>query len=154
MLSVGDSAPDFELQDVTGVQKRLSDFVSTKPAVVAFFKVTCPVCQLTFPFLERMSKSDNLEFVGISQDDVDATEEFRTEFGVTFPTVLDEARMGYLVSNQFGIATVPSVFVIEPDRSIGMAFTGFSKKDLEQIGELAGIAPFQSGDHVPDYKGG
>ena len=154
MLSIGDSAPDFELQDVGGLHKHLSDFVSTKPAVVAFFKVSCPVCQLTFPYLERMSKSDNLEFIGVSQDDLDSTEEFRAEFGITFPTLLDDPRMGFLVSNRFDISNVPSVFLVEPDRGISMAFAGFSKRDLEEIGKLAGIAPFEPGDRAPDFKGG
>jgi peroxiredoxin len=154
MLSIGDAAPDFELQDLAGIQKHLSDFVATKPAVVAFFKVTCPVCQLTFPYLERMSKSDNLEFVGVSQDDVDRTEEFRRELGITFPTLLDDPRMGYVASNRFDISNVPSIFLIEPDRGISMAFSGFSKRDLEQIGKLAGIAPFEPNDRVPDFKAG
>ena len=101
-----------------------------------------------------MSKSDNLEFIGVSQDDLDSTEEFRAEFGITFPTLLDDPRMGFLVSNRFDISNVPSVFLVEPDRGISMAFTGFSKRDLEEIGKLAGVAPFEPGDRAPDFKAG
>jgi len=63
-----------------------------------FFKVSCPVCQFTFPFLERLHKrygGDGVTFLGISQDDARATQNFAKEYGVTFPLLLDES--GYPV---------------------------------------------------------
>jgi peroxiredoxin len=154
MLGAGDSAPDFDLKTVQGVTKRLSDLISTKPALITFFKVGCPVCQMTLPFIERLSKSDNLEFVAISQDDSNSTEEFRKRFGVTFQTLLDESGKGYPASNAFGITHVPSMFLVEPDNNISIAVSGFSKRDLEAVGKLAGVEAFKPGERVPDFKGG
>src|SRR5262249_49588886 len=99
MLGPGDFPPDFDLKTVDGVTKRLTDLISTKPALVTFFKSGCPVCQMTLPFIERLSKSDNLEFVGISQDDEQSTEEFLKRSGLTFQTLLDESGKGYPASN-------------------------------------------------------
>lgn len=154
MLGAGDSAPDFDLKAVDGVTKRLTDLISIKPALVTFFKVGCPVCQLTLPFIERLSKSDNLEFVAISQDDLASTEEFRKRFGMTLQVLLDESGKGYPASNAFGITHVPSMFLVEPDHNISMGVSGFSKRDLEAVGKLAGVEPFQPGERVPDFKGG
>ena len=154
MLGAGDSAPDFDLKTVEGITKRLTDLISTKPALVTFFKVGCPVCQLTLPFIERLSKSDNLEFVAISQDDLASTEEFRKRFGMTLQVLLDESGKGYPASNAFGITHVPSMFLVEPDHNISMGVSGFSKRDLEAVGKLAGVEPFQPGERVPDFKGG
>jgi len=154
MLEAGDSAPDFDLKTVDGVTRRLKDLISTKPALVTFFKVGCPVCQMTLPFIERLSKSENLEFVAISQDDVNSTEAFCKRFGMTLPTLLDESGKGYPASNAFGITHVPSMFLIEPDQNISMAVSGFSKRDLEAVGKLAGIEPFEPGENVPEFKGG
>jgi peroxiredoxin len=140
--------------DVTGSQKSLKDLVSTKPAVFAFFKISCPVCQFTFPFLERLSKSDNLDVIGISQDDLESTEEFRSNFDVTFRTLLDEAAKGYPASNGFGISHVPSLFLVEPGGSISLAGEGFAKRDLEALGKIAGLTPFRQGERIPEFKAG
>lgn len=154
MLGAGDTAPDFHLQDMHGREKSLQDFIATKPALIALFKVSCPVCQFTFPFLERLAESDNIEVVGISQDDLESTQEFRSEYGVTFTTLLDESRKAYPVSEAFGITGVPSIFLVEPGGQISMAEAGFSKRDLEAVGNIAGIAPFRSGEVIPEFKAG
>lgn len=154
MLGVGDSAPQFQLEDTFGKQRTLQDYLAAKPALLAFFKSSCPVCQLTLPFLERLSKSDNLDVIAISQDSLETTERFRSEFGITFTTVLDQAERGYPVSNAFDIAHVPSLFLVEPDGQISLSVSGFSKKDLEAVGRLAGVAPFEAGERVPEFKAG
>jgi peroxiredoxin len=94
-----------------------------------------------------------VQFIGVSQDDVRTTREFRERFGITFPTLLDESRR-YPASNAFGISSVPSLFLVEVDGTISMAFHGFSKPDLELVGERAGVPPFTPEDHVPDWKPG
>src|SRR5438045_3229633 len=123
-------AEPFELKDLDGNTHSLSEILSRGPALLALFKVSCPVCQLTFPFFERMAKNESLQVIGISQDDAKATKAFNARFGVTFPTLLDESGAGYPVSNAFGISTVPSVFVVETDGSVSQSFAGFSKRDL------------------------
>jgi peroxiredoxin len=154
MLSAGDQAPDFQLEDTLGRQQSLEDITAAKPALLAFFKISCPVCQLTLPVLERLSKSDNLEVVAISQDDLRGTEEFRSSYGVTFTTLLDRAKSGYPASNAFEIARVPSLFLIEPGGAISLAMEGFSKRDLEAVGRIAGIEPFRPDENVPEWKAG
>jgi peroxiredoxin len=154
MLGAGDTAPDFHLEDVNGREKSLRNFISTKPALLALFKVNCPVCQWTFPFLERLSKSDKIEVVAISQDGLEATEEFRNEFGITFTTLLDEPAKGYPASNAFGIVSVPSLFLVEPGGEISLSGAGFSKRELEAVGHLAGVQPFRPGENIPEFKAG
>ena len=154
MLAVGDTAPDFALKDVQGRQKSLPELTSSKPALIAFFKISCPVCQYTFPFLERLARSNNIEIVGISQDDLESTEEFRNELGVTFITLLDEKRKGYPASNAFGITHVPSLFLVEPGGGISLAGEGFARRDLEAVGAIAGVKPFEPGEKVPEFKAG
>src|SRR6266536_3379631 len=131
MLETGARAPDFQLQDLRGETRGLRDLVAAGPAVLAFFMTTCPVCQLAFPFLERIHRGQAqraLSFYGISQDDAESTEEFNREFGVTFPTLLDTADTNYPVSNAYGISHVPSVFLVEPDGTVSWTMGGFDKK--------------------------
>lgn len=154
MLNSGAQAPPFELLDLDGKSQSLDEMLADgKPLLLSFFKVSCPVCQLVFPFLERMANGGGLRFVAISQDDAAATRNFHRRFGVTFPTLLDSARAGYPASNAFGITNVPSLFLIEPDGGISLAISGFSKRDLETLGKRAGAQPFH-GEQVPEWKAG
>ncbi len=154
MLDIGDTAPDFTLLDVHGREKSLRDFIANKAVLITLFKVDCPVCGFTFPFLQRLAKSDNIEVIGISQDDIGATERFRKKAGVTFPTLLDASNRGYPVSTAFGITSVPSLFLVEPGGEISLAGSGFNKRDMEALGRLAGVPPFEPGEKVPEFRGG
>ena len=133
-LEPGTLAPNFTLKTGTGTQQQLSSLLEKGPVVLAFFKVSCPVCQFTFPFLQRMyerlSKTAST-VIGISQDDARDTKEFCQEYGVKFPVVLDDS--GYPVSSAYGLTTVPTVFLVEPDGKIKLECMGFSKAVLEEI---------------------
>lgn len=135
----GNIAPGFSLQSLDQKEFSLRALLERGPVVAAFFKVSCPVCPFTFPFLERLHKrygSSGVTFLGISQDDAPSTKDFAFEYGVTFPMVRDED--GYPISNAYGLTNVPTIFLIEPDGKVKVSSVGFDKKDLETIAsELA-----------------
>src|SRR5271170_2645513 len=133
-LAVGSLAPNFSLKSLEGKDYSLNAAMKRGPVVVAFFKISCPVCQFTFPFVERLYKrygSDGVTFLGVSQDDARATQRFVEDYGLTFPVLLDET--GYPVSNGYGLTNVPTIFLIDSDASIRVTCTGFSRADLEGI---------------------
>jgi peroxiredoxin len=161
-IQVGDKAPVFDLRDAAGNEYSLAEELRKGPVIAAFFKISCPVCQFTFPFLERLFKSygENVAtFLAISQDDALDTREFCQEFGITFPALLDDER--YTVSNLYGLTNVPSVFLIGTDGIVKSASIGFDKATLEMIAsEFAAIAKrpvaalFRVGEIVPSFKPG
>lgn len=150
MLTENAVAPDFELPDLSGTPQTLQTLAAGCPLVLAFFRVSCPVCQFTFPFLERISNGE-ISIVGISQDDPEGTAEFNSELGITFPTVIE--KRGWALGSAYRIATVPSLFLIE-DGVISMAVTGFSKDALESLGKLAGLDPFRPDERIPAFRPG
>jgi len=154
LAEAGDKAPSFRLTDLDGVTRSLQDILASGPALLAFYKISCPVCQLTAPFLERLATNDKIQVIGISQDEANATRGFTERFGITFPTLLDSSKENYPASNAYGIASVPSLFLVEPDGTIGQAFYGFSKRDFLEIGARVGVSPFGPEDHVPEWKAG
>ncbi len=154
ILSPGMHAPAFELKNLTGQKQSLAGMLAEGPLLLAFFKVSCPVCQLTFPFLERMSKNDAVQVVAVSQDDAKSTKAFNERFGVTFPTLLDDGREGYPVSNAFGISSVPTLFLIETDGTVSKSAAGFSKRELESLGHRINVHPFRQDEYVPEFKAG
>ena len=151
-LAAGQRAPSFKLPDMKGGPRTLDQLLQKGPVALAFFKITCPTCQFTLPFLERLAASDKLQFVAVSQDGAKGTANFLKEYGVKFLTLLDAS--GYPVSNAYGITHVPAVFVVEQDGKISASFDGFSKSDVAALGQRAGIEPFQPGDYVPEWKAG
>src|SRR6185312_12429824 len=83
-LITGTAAPMITLSDAHGRAMNLADQLQRGPVVLAFFKVSCPVCQYTFPFLERLHKAyPRAALYGISQNSAVDTERFCREFGVT-----------------------------------------------------------------------
>ena len=161
-IDSGHTAPGFSLKALDGKEYSLEKLLERGPAVVAFFKISCPVCQFTFPFLQRLHERyarEGATVIGVSQDDARDTREFNQEYGVTFPTLVDSN--GYPASNAYGLTNVPTVFLIAPDGKVKVSCMGFSKSDLEKIAsELAQYkkmpaAPlFRTNEAVPAYKPG
>ena len=163
-LASGVQGPEIELTALDGRKFSLSAARARGPVVVAFFKVSCPVCQLAFPYLERMfkaySKSGSFTLVGISQDSAVDTTAFNREYDVTFPVLLDE-KGTYPVSNAYGLTNVPTVFVITPQGGIESTTVGWSKSEMAELNRklatLSNAGPaqiFYPRDNVPDFKPG
>lgn len=161
-IVASNTAPEFSLKAVDQKEYSLRTLLERGPVVAAFFKISCPVCQFTFPFLERLHQrygSGGATFLGISQDDARATRSFASEYGVTFPMVLDDN--SYLVSNAYGLTNVPTIFLIETDGKVKISSMGFDKKDLETIatqlaerGKIALAPLFRPDEVVPANKPG
>jgi len=161
-IESGNTAPSFSLKALDGKEYSLDALLARGPVVLAFFKISCPVCQFTFPFLQRLSErfsGKKVSVVGISQDDARNTREFNQEYGVTFPTLLDDS--SYSVSNAYGLTNVPTIFLIDPDGQVKVSCVGFDKADLEKITSelaqsqhLAASPLFLSSEIVPAHKPG
>jgi peroxiredoxin len=162
-IVAGATAPGFSLKSLDNQEYSLTTLTARGPVVAAFFKISCPVCQFTFPFLERLYKrygGDNVTFLGISQDGAKSTAQFAKEYGVTFPILIDDEN-GYAVSNAYGLTSVPTIFLIDSSSTVKVSSMGFDKKDLEQIAaELAerkkiSLAPlFRPDEVIPANKPG
>jgi peroxiredoxin len=161
-LTAGKVAPAISLKTTDGRSVTLAEALKKGPVLAAFFKVNCPTCQFTMPFVERIHATysgSGFTVFGVSQNDVSESKEFMKQFGVNFPVLVDTA--GYPASNQYGLTNVPSLFLISPDRRIQMSSVGFTKTDMESIASAAARASgkpesplFKPGEVVPDHKPG
>src|SRR5271155_2361541 len=159
-LAPGTPAPAISLESTNGQEMSLAHALKKGPVLAAFFKVNCPTCQFTFPFLERMHEmygGSKLTFWGVSQNDARDTRDFVKEFGIQFPMLLDSD--GFVASNQYGLTNVPTLFLILPDGKIQVSSVGFAKADLENIAAEAARATgkpakplFKPGEVIPEYK--
>ena len=151
-LPAGARAPDFSLPSVDGDkdggQFSLQDALKRGPVLAAFFKVSCPTCQYTFPYLERLHKAHG------------DTAAFLKEYGITFRTLLDDPS-GYAVSNAYGLTNVPTLFLIGQDGQIEISSVGWLKQEVEDINrKLAAVQQialppiFQPGEDVREFRAG
>lgn len=162
-LSAGKQAPEISLPTVGGGKFSLADALKHGPVLAAFYKVSCPVCQYTFPFIERLHKAygdRKLTIVGISQDDQRATASFLKEHGLTFPNLLDDPK-GYAASNAYGLTNVPSWFLIGQDGAIEISSVGWVKQEIEdlnrKLAEAQQTSPkpvFQPREEITDFRAG
>jgi peroxiredoxin len=162
-LSTGVRAPEISLPLLGGGRFDLSSALSRGPVLLVFFKISCPICQMTLPYLERIYKqapSSKLQIVGVSQNDAKATSAFNKEYGVTFPVALDDTEK-YPVSNAYGLTNVPTLFLVTQKGSIEMSSVGWSRADVQAVADQVAsensgkrIAVFHPGEDVPAFKAG
>jgi peroxiredoxin len=164
-VSTGRKAPPFKLSGVDGITFSLAEALARGPLLAAFFKISCPTCQFTFPFLERLYQqflaggAAGLQVWGISQDNLEHTQSFAREWGITFPLLLDEDP--YNISQDYGLTHVPSLFLIAPSGKVEISGDGFSKRDLlairKSLAQYYSAKPaelFRAGEHIPEFKPG
>lgn len=154
MLKTGEFAPGFELPDLGDERHSLSSLLEQGRIILAFFKVSCPTCQMTLPFLERLAQQSTARVFGVSQDNAGLSGEFRKEFELTFPVLVDGVERGYPVSNAFGLTHVPSLFLVERDGLISWSSNGFHRGDLQELASQFNIGLFHAEDRVPEWKPG
>ena len=162
-LEAGVTAPGFNLTGMNGEKVSLAESLKKGPVLAAFFKVSCPVCQYAFPYLERIFRAYSrgaVTVVGVSQNDKKKTAEFAREYGITFPLLLDDPD-AYLASNAYGITNVPTLFLISPGGKIEVSSVGWSKRDFEDLNARIAKALgkpaaqiFKPGEDVWELKAG
>jgi peroxiredoxin len=158
----GHAAPQFSLKSLDGKEYSLAKLLEKGPVVVAFFKISCPVCQFTLPYIQRLADryaGDSATILTISQDDAASTKSFNKEYSLALPTLLDDP--GYPVSNAYGLTNVPTIFLIEPDGKVKVSCMGFGKADLESIAaelstrrKIVAAPLFRPDEIVPAHKPG
>jgi peroxiredoxin len=162
VIAAGKNAPPIELAATDGKKYSLKEALARGPVLAAFFKVSCPTCQYTLPFIERLYqqfRDKSVQIWGVSQDNAKDSQRFAKEYGLTFPVLVDEN--DYAVSNDYGLEYVPSYFLIAPGGAVEVAGDGFSKKDLlaiqRSLAEKLSAKPpslFQPNEKIPEYKPG
>ncbi len=161
-LSTGKTAPTFQLPTTTGQSLSLPEALARGPVLLAFFKVSCPTCQFTLPFLERIHqqlRGQGVQIWGVVQDKAQDGARFAATYGVTFPILIDAPP--YKVSRAYGLVHVPSLFLVKPDGNVDVSSEGFCKADLLAIHKsmaqgLSATPPalFLPTEKIPEFKPG
>ncbi|MBS1857883.1 MAG: TlpA family protein disulfide reductase [Acidobacteria bacterium] len=141
MLQPGDEAPDLRLEKLGGGEESLRE---AGGVLLVFFKISCPVCQFTLPYLDRLHPG--VRVWAISQNDAGDTRDFARHFRLTLPILLDPEDR-FPASNAFGITSVPTLFQLGGGR-VEKVIEGWDRKEMAALGAV------RDGDNVPAFKAG
>ena len=121
--------------------------------------MSCPTCQFTFPFLERLHKRyPTANIWAVSQDDEGASTGFAKQYDLTLPILIDQ---GLSVTVKYDLTTVPTILRVDKNLSVQQTSLGFVRDELEELNvDIAKTTNqpvtklFEPADSVPDAKPG
>tara|TARA_B100001123_G_C15201853_1_gene983717 strand:- start:392 stop:907 length:516 start_codon:yes stop_codon:yes gene_type:complete len=121
----GENAPNFTLKNLDGKEISLSQFRG-KHVLVNFWATWCGPCKIEMPSLEALYerfKDKNFTLLAISNDMFGANivTPFVKAHKINFPILLDQQLK---VSNAFGVVSLPTTFLIDPQGKIIGALFG------------------------------
>jgi thiol-disulfide isomerase/thioredoxin len=151
MLPAGSVAPPFALTEiVTG--EPIEDPWRDGEVVLAFFKTTCPVCQLAAPKVQALADS-GVRVVAVGEDPPEALTRYSSGHGQHVPTLTEPAPYG--VSAAFGLETVPSLVRIGEDGTVVDVVESWDREHWNRFAVAAGGDPVSdTGDGLPAFKPG
>jgi peroxiredoxin len=151
MLATGDRAPSLELPDAaTG--ESVTDPWREGPVVLAFFKTTCPVCQMAASKVQALAES-GVRVVAVGEDAPAEIRSYADRHGQKVTTLSETAP--YPASDAFGIDTVPTLFRVDEDGIVGDAVVSWDRDAWNRFAEAAGgAAVSEEGDGLPPFRPG
>lgn len=128
-FKVGDTAPDFSLEDIEGRRVRLSDIMKSKVVMLAFWSLRCEACLQEVPFIEQIHQAflgRGVAVLSVVTDglDIPTTKTMMKTAGVSpsYPVLVDP---DYAVSDVYTTFVVPHTLVIDRKGIVRYVHTGF-----------------------------
>lgn len=134
---IGTKLKDFNLSDVDGQQRQISEWQG-KTLVLNFWATWCAPCREEIPAfveLQDQYRSDGLQFVGIALQEAEEVRGFLQEFNVNYPSLVGSADV-IKIAKQLGndIGALPYTVVIDRSGIISFTHRGpLLKSDAERV---------------------
>jgi peroxiredoxin len=151
MLAVGEKAPSFSLPDAT-TGDLVEEPWKNERAALAFFKTTCPVCQMVAPKLNALAAA-GVPLIGVGQDPPANLQGYARTHGQDIPT-LSEAPP-YELSSAFEVTVVPTLFVVGEGGTIEDAVASWDRDGWNRVAQSLGLpAISDESDGLPVFRPG
>jgi peroxiredoxin len=138
-------------EDQTPNLSALPGYRSGEKTLLVFFETDCPTCQLALPYLNALG-NDNVQVIGLSQDDDARTRQFVNDMGIKYRVSVDS---GWKFTRAYDPQSVPTMYLLDESGKQLQSLVGFDKAGLNAIAtalKLPAIAP--ANDGVPAWKPG
>lgn len=121
MLTIGDAAPDFTLNDETGKPVSLVSLLASGPVVLYFYPADfTPVCTAEACMFRDWTAelgAAGVRVIGISPQGTESKQKFKQKHALSFPLLADPEKAvirAYGASFLFGMFTRRVTYLIEP----------------------------------------
>ncbi len=132
-------APDFELENLTGEKKHLTDYQG-KVVVLNFWATWCGPCKDEMPFFQEIYESyaSEIEVLAVNnQESVDKVIPFVEELGLTYEIMMDNDGS---VATQYQVLGFPTTYFIDPNGIIKFLHVGvLTEEQLDGYLNLLGV---------------
>jgi peroxiredoxin len=151
VIEPGNRAPALDLPDVSSGESVVDPW-RAGPVVLAFFKTTCPVCQMAAPKVQAIADA-GVRVVAVGEDPPPAIQAYADSYGQKVTTLTEPAP--YPASNAFGIDTVPTLFLVDEDGTVRDAVASWDRDGWNRLAEAAGATPISDeSDGLPPFRPG
>ena len=125
-VRVGQPAPNFKVTTTSGQPVSLDNYRGYVLAI-DFFTTWCPPCKQSIPHLVEMNRKygkQGFQILGQSMDEDGerAVKEFIQEYHINYPVALAPQQ----IQNDYGIVSVPVMYVIDKNGKVAEVYRGFS----------------------------
>ena len=131
-LKEGTEIVDFELEDLSGATRRLSDFRG-KVVLLNFWATWCGPCRFEMPSMEKLHQRLNakgLEIVAVNlQEDRSSVKQFVDEYGLSFPVLLDTTGR---IGATYGARSIPTTYIVDREGFVIAGTIGTREWDTEE----------------------
>ena len=131
-ITIGKTAPDFELETLEGKKAKLSDYRGKK-VILNFWASWCPPCREEMPEFQRIysENKDKLVVVGVNlQESRENAEAFIEKLSITFPILLDPNSQ---VKDMYNVFTQPvTYFIDESGKIVDKKFGPLTSEEIDE----------------------
>lgn len=163
VLQAGTVAHDFSIPDAQVHGHSPSNLRSVGLLWITFFKVSCPACQSSLHFMDRLARmlTDSARAWKIFQDPPGHSKHFNKEFEIRLPRLFNPEETGFPVSETYGIAMVPAAFLIDENKRITHVSVAWDRAEfatmasaLVSVAGLSKLKLFEPGEYVDEFRAG
>lgn len=136
LVRIGDTAPDFTVQTLSGEKQTLSS-MQGKTVLLVFFATSCPDCEVQLDLLNSVISlfdTDKFEILAISRGEkITTVSKFISKKDYNFTIGVDRDKSIYsLYATQY----IPRCFVIDPLGHIEAISVEYDKEEFEKVVEV------------------
>jgi thiol-disulfide isomerase/thioredoxin len=131
----------------------------SEPTAVAFYKVTCPVCQMAAPKIQTFDDAYPGHLVAVGEDPEPKLAAFATQYHMPASAISEPPP--YDISEAYGVRTVPTMFLVDAAGTIVDTVEGWDRDGYNRmsagLAEMTGAtyAPVsEAGDGLPAFRPG